>query len=654
MKKSILSVFGAFAAFGLHAQVTNTLNNGASTETSHQIINSSSTPTTGGLFLGIEDGPANIGFLKLVENEAFKFFTNNAERMRILNSGEVGLNTIAPTEQFDVDGNARFRQIPTMTTPITGTQFITTHDNTGVLHQIQLSGNSGEALLGDGTFGAVTSGDADWFDMNNAGNAPTSISDDIYTEGNVSIGDDAPVTVANFNITRPTSTGGGLMSRYVVEDRGSSFEEAYTFEAGNSGTATTLTVQGRSAAGIISAEQDNGNVGVQLTSRVAGNAGVGIMLVGEDRLNLDGNEITPVDNAVNLGRPGHTFDTMYVDTKFLLKQDDPQDYSEFIVQTGNIRDDGASNNKHSFVIKPPVGIKPAGSGKIEYDNTHYFSICTNDDSKTLFTIGPKGWTGIAYGGTKHNPVSPSFELDVNGTAWADNQILTSDRRFKKDISDLESALMTISELKGVKYYYDQEANPNKNFTDRLQYGVIAQDIENVLPELVYTNNQGYKAVNYTGFIPFLIEAVKEQQTVIDQQNEKIEALEAGNNSNNELEDLRNELEALKELIAETNNGITLNSIDIWLNEEGKTIYLGQNQPNPFNERTSISYYIPNSVNNARIEIYNMHGELMKSELIERGQGMINIYGENLSQGMYTYSLIADGELIETKKMLIAK
>jgi uncharacterized protein (DUF342 family) len=60
--------------------------------------------------------------------------------------------------------------------------------------------------------------------------------------------------------------------------------------------------------------------------------------------------------------------------------------------------------------------------------------------------------------------------------------------------------------------------------DRTEFGVIAQDVEKVFPELV-GENEGYKTTNYIGLIPVLIEALKDQQKIIEQQNKNLEELQ---------------------------------------------------------------------------------------------------------------------------------
>jgi hypothetical protein len=75
-------------------------------------------------------------------------------------------------------------------------------------------------------------------------------------------------------------------------------------------------------------------------------------------------------------------------------------------------------------------------------------------------------------------------------------------------------------------------------------------------------------------------------------------------------------------------------------------------PNPFAENTVINYNIPTEVMEAKLLFYDLNGRIIKELIIEeRGESKLTVYGTNLKTGVYTYSLIADGELIATKKMV---
>ena len=95
----------------------------------------------------------------------------------------------------------------------------------------------------------------------------------------------------------------------------------------------------------------------------------------------------------------------------------------------------------------------------------------------------------------------------------------SDIRLKENIAPLEDGIKKISALKGI-YFNNKGRSP----ADR-EVGVIAQDVEKVLPELVSTDNDGYKSVDYTKLTPVLIEAVKELKAENESLRKRIERLE---------------------------------------------------------------------------------------------------------------------------------
>jgi hypothetical protein len=92
-------------------------------------------------------------------------------------------------------------------------------------------------------------------------------------------------------------------------------------------------------------------------------------------------------------------------------------------------------------------------------------------------------------------------------------------------------------------------------------------------------------------------------------------------------------------------------IDVELSDKNN-IVLNQNVPNPFAERTTITYTIPESVMKAQIIFYDGSGNLINTvDIDERGDGQLNVFASDLSTGVYTYSLVADGRVVMTKKMM---
>ena len=103
----------------------------------------------------------------------------------------------------------------------------------------------------------------------------------------------------------------------------------------------------------------------------------------------------------------------------------------------------------------------------------------------------------------------SYKLYVNGNAYATGAWGSSDKRWKKNITPLKDSLNKVLSLQGVNYDWRVEEFPSMNFTAGKQVGVIAQEVEQIIPEIVNTESAGYKAVAYDKITAVLIEALKE-------------------------------------------------------------------------------------------------------------------------------------------------
>lgn len=136
----------------------------------------------------------------------------------------------------------------------------------------------------------------------------------------------------------------------------------------------------------------------------------------------------------------------------------------------------------------------------------------------LLIQGGTGYVGI---GT----ASPSYTLHVNGSAYSSGGWSGSDIRWKKNINPIENALESVLTLQGVNYEWRVDEYKDKNFEEGRQIGLIAQDVEKTLSELVRTDNEGYKAISYEKLTAVLVEAIKEQQKKIAELEDKINTLE---------------------------------------------------------------------------------------------------------------------------------
>ncbi|NLK81696.1 MAG: hypothetical protein GX277_05810, partial [Bacteroidales bacterium] len=157
-----------------------------------------------------------------------------------------------------------------------------------------------------------------------------------------------------------------------------------------------------------------------------------------------------------------------------------------------------------------------------------------------------------------NTISTSYALQVTGAFKTEKIYHSSDARWKTDILQIESALSKVQQLRGVTYSWKADEFPEHNFSKGTQIGLIAQEVETVFPELVITDESGYKAVEYANLVAVLIEAIKEQQTIIDAQKVQLAQLQTQNNS---MQTELSQLQTMQEQITRLESQIThMNSV----------------------------------------------------------------------------------------------
>lgn len=269
----------------------------------------------------------------------------------------------------------------------------------------------------------------------------------------------------------------------------------------------------------------------------------------------------------------------------------------------------------------------------------------NSQGNNVIFFNDVPWGNIGIGVT-----SPSSRLQVSGNIVASGTVTWSDNKLKKNMNKIvldETFTNKINQLAPISYewnkeevYKDTESLDkigiiDKDFFERIQYGFSAQEVQKLFPELVYEDNNGTLGINYQGFIPMLFSLIQKQEL-------KISALE------NEIVTIKNDCCSKTQL----KSANILNPDD---NSTSTENVLYQNTPNPFTVTTSIRFSISKEVNRAMLNVYNMNGAQLKSiELSKRGAGSIVINGGEFNAGMYFYALITDGQVIDTKRMVLTE
>ncbi len=243
----------------------------------------------------------------------------------------------------------------------------------------------------------------------------------------------------------------------------------------------------------------------------------------------------------------------------------------------------------------------------------------------------------------------------------------SDGRFKFNVNEEVKGLDFITKLRPVNYQFDtksfdqflhsdmvQAQDSNGTMRNSIDYGpstamihtgFIAQEVEKAAAEARYVsdivhtpdNEHDNYSVSYAGFVVPLVKAVQEQQVMIAQLTEEVKQLKAAGNTSLPVDPALDKAQA--------------QVIQTELRSDANTV-LYQNEPNPVSGKTAIRFFLPANATNAMLVFHNEFGtEIQKIELTTTGFGRVEAATEQLASGIYTYSLIVNGKVIDTKKMV---
>ncbi len=263
-------------------------------------------------------------------------------------------------------------------------------------------------------------------------------------------------------------------------------------------------------------------------------------------------------------------------------------------------------------------------------------------------VGGSNTTAIGYGAK----TTASGQVRIGNTSvtsiggqvsWS----TLSDGRFKRNLREDVAGLDFINSLRPVSYTVDNSAvrkflgvpdSLNSNQSEKempiRQTGFVAQEVDKIVKKSAYAfsgvdapkNDKDPYTIRYAEFVVPLVKAVQELSVKVDEQQQQI-----------------------TELLAQ----IAEKEID---GSKSKTeLMLFQNNPNPFSVDTEIKMTLPETTASARVIIYNLEGKQLKEVSVkERGSASVKILANELNAGMYIYALIADGKVVDTKRMILTK
>ena len=222
----------------------------------------------------------------------------------------------------------------------------------------------------------------------------------------------------------------------------------------------------------------------------------------------------------------------------------------------------------------------------------------------------------------------------------------SDGRFKRDIKRDVAGLDFINALNPVSYTLDKSAinnflgvpdsvqatNTAARAMPERQVGFVAQEVEAIVKKSGYVfsgieapqNDKDPYTIRYAEFVVPLVKAVQE---------------------------LSSQVADLQQQLKKYTNEPTMGQQSAM----ATGVFLYQNNPNPFSANTEIQMEIPEAYRQANVILYNLEGKQLKNiEVSERGKATINISGNELGAGMYLYTLMVDGKVVDTKRLILTK
>lgn len=241
-------------------------------------------------------------------------------------------------------------------------------------------------------------------------------------------------------------------------------------------------------------------------------------------------------------------------------------------------------------------------------------------------------------------------IDVTSIGGQVSWTTLSDGRFKTNLKRDVAGLAFINQLNPVSYSVDKDAlskflgvpdsmrvPTTEAERNARQVGFVAQEVESIIKSAGYVftgieapkNENDAYSIRYAEFVVPLVKAVQELTAKGDAQEKRINQL----------------TEALRKYVP-----------DMSLDEKGSAnAALFQNSPNPFSNITEIHMELPEATRYASVIVYNLEGKQLKDiQVNERGTVTVNITGNELSPGMYLYTLIADGRVVDTKRLVLTK
>lgn len=240
-------------------------------------------------------------------------------------------------------------------------------------------------------------------------------------------------------------------------------------------------------------------------------------------------------------------------------------------------------------------------------------------------------------GTGNAIVFYNSETSTFNSIQVANVYQHSDARAKTNIRDINTGLNTIAQLRPVSYNWKKpemdaeqvaqtramESTAYGPEDSQLQYGFLAQEVEQVLPDAVKTDEEGHKLINYTALIPLLVQSVQ---------------------------DLKAQVEEQQTLITELSRDASITGVSLLSKTENANKILSYT-PNPTKGIMTFTISINEKKSDVYIAICNLSGVQEKTVVIPANQSSIQVDLSSLNSGLHIASLVVEGKVSDSKQII---
>jgi len=342
-------------------------------------------------------------------------------------------------------------------------------------------------------------------------------------------------------------------------------------------------------------------------------------------------------------------------------------YSQSVTEV--TRDDGVVMYRDSKVGRFDYHSRPQDNFEFFYmratDSTNFNNLVVTESGMALI-----GVDDLCGGLAQLPPEMPDVKLFVDGgfeavqygsSFWS----VISDERLKKDIAPLENSLDLLKQIEFYDYKYNGLATSPGN--SKRYFGVMAQQVQEVLPTTVTQYQQkmypdDIKPTNLLKFNPN--DLFYTGMNAIKELVERTEELEEAQTQNQILEErveaLENQMTALLDALQGNNSPVVPEQQ--YAPNTQQDLHIGtaklfQNAPNPLHHSTRIRYYLPENTTSASIEIQDLTGQMLQQFPLNgagAGEVTFNAKQHGLVSGTYLYTLKINGQVINSKKMILTQ